>query len=261
VTKISVSIITFNDAHNLSAAAESVRWADEIVVIDTGSTDATLDIARSVGARIVSTNFKSFAEVRNLAADSCSHEWIFSLDPDERCPPEVRDEILGTINSGSARDAYLVPRHNYMMGRWMRAKNWYPNYRDPQLFRKGAFQRVGIVDEWITLDPKQLGILQNAIWHFPYDNLEEIVFKANLYSTMREKKMGERRVSMWTALGHGIGVFLKTYFLKRGFLDGWPGFIIAFSSFEATFYKYAKRYEQTHGWCKPVPELAGPNRP
>ena len=251
MTGISVSIIVLNDPENLKAAAATVSWADELVVIDTGSTDDTLEVAKSLGARIVNTHFNSFSEVRNLAANSCTKEWIFSLDPDERCTPQVRDEILAIIKSPDAQPAYFVPRWNYILGRWMRAKTWYPNYRDPQLFRKGAFIREGIVDETITLPDSQIGKLRNAIWHMPYGDLEEILFKMNKYSTMREQQMADGTVSMWSALGHGLATFLKLFFLKQGFRDGWQGFIIAFANFETTFYKYAKRYERTHKWTLP----------
>ena len=262
MARISVSIITFNDADNLKAAAATVTWADELVVIDTGSTDGTLEVAKSFGARIVQTSFKSFADVRNLAADSCSHEWVFSLDADERCTPEVRDEILAILKSEPPHDAYLLPRRNHMLGRWMRSATWYPNYRDPQLFRKSAVRRVGIIDETIALSSERsIGTLQNAIWHLPYQDLEEIIFKANLYSTMRERQMPEKPVSMWSALGHGTAVFFKLYLLKRGFRDGWAGFIIAFSNFETTFYKYAKRYERTQGWCSTAPDATTPDKP
>jgi glycosyltransferase involved in cell wall biosynthesis len=249
--RISVSIVVLNDPENLKAAAATVAWADELVVVDTGSTDGTLAVADALGARIVHTQFNSFSEVRNLAADSCSHEWIFSLDPDERCTPQVRDEILAIVNSPDAGLAYLVPRHNFILGRWMKAKTWYPNYRDPQLFRKGAFRREGIVDETITLADDKLGRLRHAIWHMPYRDIEEIVFKMNRYSSMRERQMGERPVSMWGALGHGLVTFFKLFVIKQGYRDGWPGFVLALSNFEATFYKYAKRCERVRGWNEP----------
>jgi glycosyltransferase involved in cell wall biosynthesis len=257
MSKVSVSIIVLNDAENLKAAAASVAWADELVVIDTGSTDDTLAVAQSLGARIVNTQFNSFSEVRNLAADSCSHEWIFSLDPDERCTPQVRDEILAIVNLPDAGLAYLVPRRNFILGRWMKAKTWYPNFRDPQLFRKGAFQREGIVDETITLADDKIGRLRHAIWHMPYGDLGEIIFKMNRYSSMRERQMAQKPVSMATALGHGLATFFRLYVMKQGFRDGWPGFIIAFSNFETTFYKYAKRGERIRGWDQPPAETAG----
>ncbi|MGA7426142.1 MAG: glycosyltransferase family 2 protein, partial [Rhodoplanes sp.] len=135
--RISAYILAFNEAEKIEAAVSSVLWADEIVVADSGSTDATAEIATRLGARVVQIPFNGFGDLRNRAVDACNGDWIFSLDSDERCTPAVRDEVLALLATEPAHDAFLVPRRNYMMGRWVRGSGWYPNYRQPQLFRKG----------------------------------------------------------------------------------------------------------------------------
>jgi glycosyltransferase involved in cell wall biosynthesis len=254
--KISAYILAYNEAEKIAAAVSSVLWADEIVVADSGSTDRTVEIAASLGAQVVQIPFQGFGDLRNQAVAECRHEWIFSLDSDERCTAAVRDEILSLLAAGVGHDAYLVPRRNYIMGRWIKGSGWYPNFRQPQLFRKGAMRYTNEVvhEGYELLTGKPLGQLQNAIMQFPFRNLEEIIRKMDRYSTLGARKLAAKRVSMGSALGHGVWAFIKHYIFKRGFKDGWAGFVIALGNFEGTFYRYAKRYEETQSWEPPPSE-------
>jgi glycosyltransferase involved in cell wall biosynthesis len=228
-----------------------------VVVVDSNSTDGTAALAEALGARVVQVPFEGFGELRNRAIEACRHEWIFSLDSDERCTAAARDEILATVASdGGGHDAFLVPRRSYMMGRWIKGSGWYPNYRQPQLFRNGAMRyRPDPVHEgYELLTAKPLGRLQNEIHQFPFRNLDEIIRKMNRYSTLGADKLAHKRVSMAGAFGHGLWAFLKHYVFKLGFKDGWAGFVIAFGNFEGTFYRYAKRYEQMQDWKPPPSE-------
>jgi glycosyltransferase involved in cell wall biosynthesis len=251
--KISAYILTFNEAEKIKAAIESVLWADEIVVIDSNSTDRTAEIATGLGARLVQVPFNGFGDLRNHAVAACRHDWILSLDADERCTKAVRDEILDLLGGPSPYDVYRVPRRNYMMGRWIRGSGWYPNFRQPQLFRKGSMRyTLDLVHEgYEVLDGKPVGTLRNAIWQFPFRNLEEVIRKMNRYSSLGAPKLAGMHVSMASALGHGLWSFLKHYIFKRGFIDGWAGFVIALGNFEGTFYRYAKRYEAAQNWAPP----------
>jgi hypothetical protein len=144
------------------------------------------------------------------------------------------------------------------MGRWVTHSGWYPNYRQPQLFRKGAmtYMELPVHEGYHLQTPKPVGCLRHSIWQIPFRNLEEVVKKANRYSTLSALKLADRRVSMGAALFHAIWSFLKHYVAKRGFLDGWAGFVIAFGNFEGTFYKYAKRFETQEAWPVPTqPEI------
>lgn len=253
---ISAYIIAYNEAAKIKAAVESVLWADEIVVADSHSTDGTAEIAAGLGARVVQIPFQGFGELRNRAIEACRCDWIFSLDSDERCTAELRDEILDLIGGAPAHDVYRVPRRNYMMGRWIRGSGWYPNFRQPQLFRKGAMRyRPDPVHEGFeVLTDKPIGTLRNAVWQIPFRNLEEVIRKIDRYSTLGTQRLAQKKVSMAGAVGHASWAFLKHYFLKRGFIDGWAGFVIAFGNFEGTFYRYAKRYEQMQNWAPPPSE-------
>jgi glycosyltransferase involved in cell wall biosynthesis len=254
--KISAYIIAYNEAAKIEAAVSSVLWADEIVVADSNSTDTTAELAQKLGARVVQIPFTGFGELRNRAIEACAHEWIFSLDADERCTAAVRDEILALIFGEPAHDTYLVPRRSYMMGRWITGSGWYPNYRQPQLFRKGAmrYKPDAVHEGYELLTAKPLGHLDSAIQQFPFRNMEEVIRKMNRYSTLGTARLANKRVSMGSAFGHGLWAFIKHYVFKLGFKDGWAGFVIAFGNFEGTFYRYAKRHEQTQDWAPPPGE-------
>jgi glycosyltransferase involved in cell wall biosynthesis len=254
MNKISVYIITYNEADKIRAAVNSVLWADEIVVADSSSQDNTVAIAEELGARVVQIPFRGFGDLRNQAMAACTHDWIFSLDSDERCTPEARDEILACVQAPKA-DAYYIPRRNFFMGRWIRYSGFYPDYRQPQLFKKGtlAFKDDQVHEEFSVLTNRPVGFLRNPIWQVPYKNLEEVVHKANKYSSLGAQKLAQRgrTGSLPQALLHGLWSFFHMYLLKRGILDGWPGFIIALGNFEGTFYKYAKLHELQADWTPP----------
>ncbi len=254
MNKLSVYIIAYNEARKLRAAIESVLWADEIVVADSGSTDGTADLAASLGARVVQIEFRGFGDLRNQAVAACTHDWIFSLDSDERATAQVRDEVRAVLADPAAADAYLVPRRNWFMGRWIRHSGWYPNYRQPQLFRKGRLRygNDAVHETWALSEGGRLDRLEHSIWQVPFANLEESLSKTNRYSTLSLYRLQHQQPSMWSALAHAKWAFIKHYFFKLGVLDGWAGFIIAFGYFEQTFYRYAKRYEQRKQWQVPV---------
>lgn len=251
MTKVSVYIIAFNEAEKIKDALASVTWADEIVVADSNSTDDTVKIAESYGARVVQIPFQGFGKLRNDAIAACSHDWIFSLDSDERCTDLARKEILSIINDPDSLDAYYVPRRNYFMGQWIRHAGFYPDYRQPQLFRKGSmiFKPDAVHERYDVISDSPCGYFKAFIHQIPYKNLEELIHKANRYSTLGAEKLADsgKKSGMFKALTHGLWAAFTLYVLKLGFLDGWPGFIIALGNFEGTFYKYAKFYLKEKG--------------
>jgi len=244
--RISVYIIAFNEADKIEAALRSVTWADEIVVADSGSTDATAEIARRYTARVIQVPFDGFGKLRNDVLAELGGDWIFSLDADERCTAAAADEIRRVAADPGACDAYLVPRRNYVFGRWMRHSGYFPDYRQPQLFRRGRLRYTAdAVHETYVLDGS-LGVLREPIAQVPFRDLAQMLYKMQRYSTLGVQRLARRgvRPSMWNALLHAAASFLRHYVFKLGMLDGWPGFVIAFANFEGTFYRYAKHLEQ-----------------
>ncbi|MBF0233191.1 MAG: glycosyltransferase family 2 protein, partial [Desulfamplus sp.] len=223
--RISVYIIAYNQEDKIEAALKSVQWADEIVVADSFSTDRTALIAEKYGARVVQIPFKGFGDLRNRAIDACSHEWIFSLDSDERCTPEAKNEIASILeshakndylssikdndsysmnkNSGSLYDLYYVPRKNFFMGRWIEHSGYYPDYRQPQLFKKGTlvFKLDPVHESYEIVSKKGVGYLKSPIHQIPYKNLEEMIAKKNRYSTLGAEKLIAENNSVKTTSG------------------------------------------------------------
>ena len=220
---ISVYIIAFNEAEKISDCINSVLWADEIIVAASHSTDGTTEIAEKLGAKVVHIPFKGFGDIRNQAISYCTSDWIFSLDSDERCTTEVRDEILSLIEN-TPLDIYRVPRKNFFMGRWIKHSGWFPNFRQPQLFRKNkmSYTMETVHEGYISHSEKEIGIINNMIWQIPFKNMEEVLYKTNRYSTLGVKKLQDKGTtgSIFKALLHGLWSFFKHYIFKLGFLDG-----------------------------------------
>lgn len=254
MNKVSVYIIAYNEEDKIAAAVKSALWADEVIVADSHSSDRTAELAESLGARVVQIDFQGFGKLRNDAIAACSHEWIFSLDSDERCTPEAAEEIRTIINNSDAADTWYTPRRNWFMGRWIKHCGWYPDYRQPQLFRKGAliFNEADEVHEGFEIHGS-VDHMSNAIWQFPFKDLSQIQDKGKRYSTLGALKLERRGVEpgMGKALLRGLWAFIRIYILKLGFLDGWAGFVIAFGNFEGTFYRYAKLCERKQEWQQP----------
>jgi glycosyltransferase involved in cell wall biosynthesis len=252
--KISVYIIAFNEVDKIRDCINSVLWADEIIVADSHSTDGTSEIAKELGAKVIHISFNGYGNLRNQAIKHCTGEWIFSLDSDERCTIEVRDEITELIKN-SQLDIYRVPRKNFFMGRWIKYSGWHPNFRQPQLFRNGkmTYTNDSVHEGYISHSNKEIGDISNIIWQFPFKNIEEVMHKANRYSSLGVLKLQEKgkNGSIFKAFLHGFWSFIKHYIFKLGFLDGGAGFVIAFGNFEGTFYRYIKLTESQKNWSPP----------
>jgi hypothetical protein len=243
--RISAYIIAFNEAEKIEAALRSLDWVDEIVVADSFSTDGTAQICARYGARVIQVPFEGFGKLRNTALDALSGDWVFSLDADERCTRAAAREIRAVVQRADAADAYRVPRRNFVFGRWMRHSGYTPDYRQPQLFRRGRLRYTDdAVHESYVLDGR-LGTLQEPIAQIPFRDLAQMLGKMQRYSTLGTERLRTRGVapSMAGALAHGMAAFLRHYVMQLGFLDGWAGFVIAFANFEGTFYRYAKHVE------------------
>jgi glycosyltransferase involved in cell wall biosynthesis len=249
---ISAYVIAFNEEQKVAETLKTLQWVDDLVLVDSYSKDRTAKIAESMGARVIQVEFQGFGHLRNQAIEACRGDWIFSLDSDERCTSEVRDEILNIVHRNADKhDYYFVPRRNFFMGRWIRHSGWYPNYRQPQLFRKGAmvYDNLPVHEGYIALTSKPTGYLQSSIWQFPFKDVGEIMRKADRYSALGAQKILHKKNTPLKALTHGLWSFIRHYILKLGFLDGWPGFVIAFGNFEGTFYRYMRAYELQNQQC------------
>lgn len=240
MTGLSVIIITKNEALNIRECIESVKWADEIIVVDSGSTDDTVAICRKLTPHVYIHDWPGFGIQKNRALDYASKEWVLSLDADERVTPELRAEIEATMRDGKAQ-GYEVPRLSSFCGRFMHHSGWYPDYV-LRLFRRGSARfSDNLVHERLIIDSKTER-LNSLLLHYAFENLEEVLHKTNQYSTAGAQMQYQRgrNSSLTGAVLRGLWSFVRTYVLRAGFLDGREGFILAVSNAEGTYYRYLK---------------------
>jgi len=239
--KISVVLITKNEAHNIRECLESVSWCDRAIIVDSGSTDGTVETARAMGAEVHETaTWPGFGPQKNLALSKVQTEWVLSIDADERVTPALRDEILSAINANEA-DAYDMPRLSRFCGRFMRHSGWYPD-RLTRVFRVGKARFTDdIVHENVVTDGP-IGHLQTPLLHYTYDNFSQVLGKIDHYSTLGARQAFQRgkSASVASAWGHGAWAFLRAYLLRRGFMDGPQGLAVALMNGQASYYKYIK---------------------
>jgi glycosyltransferase involved in cell wall biosynthesis len=236
---LSVFIIALDQETHIGPCLESAAFADEIVVVDTGSTDRTVEVARSYTDRIYRTEWQGFGRTKNYALDQTTGHWVFSLDTDERIPPALKDEILAVVRAGGPLAAYRVPRKNYFAGRWIRHLGWYPDYV-LRLFRRGA-GRFGEreVHEEVVVSGK-VGHLQTPLEHYSYNSVTEYRARNERYARLAAREMAKngRRPLPGELAWRPFFTFLKLYFLRRGFLEGALGFTLARLASRYTFLKY-----------------------
>jgi glycosyltransferase involved in cell wall biosynthesis len=241
LTRLSVIVITKNEAANIEACLRSVSFADQIVVLDSGSTDDTVRIARSLGAEVsISSDWQGFGVQKNRALALANSDWVLSLDADERLSPELQAEIRAVLDAPRF-DAYSFPRLSSFCGQYMHHSGWYPD-RVTRLFRRRAARfSDDLVHERIVTS-SVVGKLRTELLHESYRNFEAVLDKANRYSSAGAQSLQNRgkKASLNTALGHGIWAFFRTYFLRMGFLDGRMGLVLAISIAESTYYRYLK---------------------
>lgn len=251
MTKISCYILTFNSIDKIENCIKSALWCNEIVIIDSNSTDGTIEMAKKYNCKIVQVEFKNFGDLRNQGINSCQNDWIFSLDSDEVCTKEVENEIKEIINKNDINyDLYWVPRKNFFFGQWIRYSGFYPDYRQPQLFRKNTmiFSDDYVHESYEIKSKKKLGYLKNAIYQFPYKDIDELVHKANKYSKLNALKMEKNKKNSNLLIGilSSFWFFFKFYIFKLGFLDGYAGFLIAYFNSVGTLLRHFKYYESKY---------------
>lgn len=244
--KISVYIITYNEEAKIRECLESVKWADEIVVLDSFSTDKTVEICREYTDKVIQHEFAGFGKSRNVAVQHTSYDWVLSVDADERVTRELRDEILEKLKTEPDADAYFVPRINFFLGHRVRHCGWYPDYRQLQFFHKDRVKYSDqLVHEGFILSGNA-SYLHGHILHYPFMNLDQFFRKMDLYSSLRAEEMfrQNKRFKIYHLFFNPLSMFIKIFILKRGFLDGTVGLMISVLYAYYTLVKYAKLWEK-----------------
>lgn len=239
--KITATIITYNEERNIARAMESLRCCDEIVVVDSGSTDRTAEIAEKLGARVIEYAWGGYARQKNYAAEQAENDWILSIDADEALSEALEGEIWQVKKKGPTYDAYTMPRLAQYLGRWILHSGWYPD-RKVRLYDRRKARWVGdYVHESVVVEGR-MGHLESDLLHFTCNSLSEHLKTLDRYTTLAaEQLVAQKRHIGWTQLLlDPMWTFFSTYVLRRGFLDGPEGLTIAWMAAIYNFVKFAK---------------------
>lgn len=229
MTNLTIAVIVKNEEKRLAGCLETLRWADELLVLDTGSTDRTLQVARTFTAQVHQRPFTTFARVRNAAIDLAHSEWVLFVDADERVTPELAREIRDTVQGISNHAGYWIPRRNLILGRWMRHTGWWPDHQ-LRLFRRetGRYDESKDPHEVLTVSGR-VAYLQEPLLHYNYVTFSQIYAKQNLYSTLEARNLLQRgvRARPQNFFLQPLREFQRRYLTLEGYKDGLPGLFMS----------------------------------
>jgi glycosyltransferase involved in cell wall biosynthesis len=246
--KLSVTVIAKNEAADIGGALTSVAWADEIVVVDSESTDETVAIARRHTDRVVVRAWPGYVDQKNYAASIARHDWILSLDADERVTPSLADEIRTRLVAAPREAAFRIPRVTWHLGQWIRTTDWFPDHQLRLYDRQSARWTGRYVHEAVTVRGS-IGTLTGELQHYAYRDIADHLETIDRYTTYAARQMHEegRRAGLLQIAGHPPLAFLRNYLAHGGIRDGVPGFIISALNAYYVFLKFAKLWELEHG--------------
>ena len=244
MTKVTVTIITLNEAAHIGDCLASVAWADERLVVDSGSTDGTAELARAAGARVIVRDWPGYAAQKNFAAGEAAHDWILSLDADERVTPDLAREIQALLGAPAspARAGYRIPRVTWHLGRWIWHTDWYPDYQLRLYDRRRARWRPRRVHESVEVDGGDYGHLAGDLQHYAYRDEAHHRQTMERYTTLAAEEMhaSGRRAGLASLALHPLAAFLRNYVLRAGFLDGRAGLTISAMNARYVYLKFTK---------------------
>lgn len=247
--KISASIIVFNEEENIKELCETVSWCDEIVIIDSASTDKTVEIARQFTDKIFQREFKGYKDKHEFADSKTTGDWIFWIDADERVTPELRQSIesLKKMPEADLPDGFWIARKTWYLGRWIKHSGWYPDYQ-MRLYRKSASYWDGVSPHEVAHVKGKTEKLDGEFLHFTKRSLSEHHHVLDRYSTLAADYLVKKgkTANAFNLFINPISAFIKHFIVKQGFRDGVPGLIIAMFTAYSVFLKYAKVWEKTN---------------
>ena len=245
--KISATIIVRNEEDNIADVCKTVAWADEIVVVDSDSTDRTVELARKSTDKVFQREFKGYKDKHEFADSKTTGDWIFWIDADERLTPELRDSIqhLRSLDDSDRADGYKIARRTFFFGRWIKYSGWYPDYQ-MRLYRKEGSFWGGVAPHETARVTGRVQTLEGELLHYTKRDLSECHIVVDSYATLAAEPLDSsgKKVGSAVLLLNSVGAFLRTYVLKQGFRDGTPGLIIAMFTAYGVFLKYAKVWER-----------------
>jgi glycosyltransferase involved in cell wall biosynthesis len=244
VPKLSVTVITKNEAADIGGALESVAWADELIVVDSASTDDTAAIARRYTERVIVREWPGYVAQKNYAASIACHDWILSLDADERITADLAREIQGLLTTMPSHAGFRLPRVTWYLGRWIRTTDWYPDYQMRLYDRRAAEWTGQYVHESVSVRGTT-GQLHGELQHYAYRDIADHLETIDRYTSYAARQMSEsgQRAGLVRLAGHPPLAFLRNYLLRGGIRDGAPGFIISALNAYYVFLKFARLWE------------------
>jgi glycosyltransferase involved in cell wall biosynthesis len=242
--KLTVTVITKNESSHIAAALQSVAWADETVVVDSGSTDGTVAIARAHATRVEVRDWPGYGAQKDYAAGLASNDWILSLDADERVTPELSAEIRELLRTDPPARGYRIPRTTWYLGRWIRSTDWYPDYQLRLYDRRAARWNARPVHESVDLQGTA-GLLHHPLQHYAYRDISHHLSTIDRYTSLAAQQwlVEGRQTNALSASTHASLAFLRNYVLRRGFMDGGAGLMVSILNSYYVFLKFAKLWE------------------
>jgi len=244
MVKISAAIITYNEEKNIKRCMDSLDFVDEIIVVDSLSSDNTCAIAKELGAKVIDQKFLGHIDQKQLAVENCSNEWVLSLDADEEVSPELKASILELIKNPLEHEAYEMKRVSFHLGKWIRHGGWYPD-KKTRFFNKTKAHWGGYNPHDKVIVDGSIGMLEGDLMHYVFDDLRHNIDTNNSYSSIMAEDLAkeDKKFCYLKLFFKPLGKFLEVYIYKRGFMDGMPGFIIAVGAAYSMFLKFAKLWE------------------
>lgn len=244
--KLTVTVITYNESEHIAAALASVAWADEVIVVDSGSTDGTAEIARASASRVIVRDWPGYSDQKNFAADMATNDWVLSMDADERVTPALAAEIRALLNAGPEAQGYRIKRVSRYLGRWVRSTDWFPDYQ-LRLYNRHAGRWNGMkIHESFRLAHGTPGRLRGEMEHYAYRNISHHLQKIDAYTTLIADQWiaDGRATSPMAIVVHPPFAFFRNYVLRYGFTDGAAGLVISILNSYYVFLKHAKVWER-----------------
>lgn len=263
--RFSAVVLTKNEEQRIARCLESIRWADEIIVVDGMSTDNTQDICRSFGAKVIPHAFSGdFGVERNIGTEAATGEWILQLDADDVVSEELHQAVMRLLEQGSPHAAFHIRRKNNFLGHWMMHGGWHHYY--PHLYRKASCHFEGRVHHLLKVNGT-MGTLEAAVLHFPFTNLEQFVIRQNRYTSLEAQEMLDtqgvldRRLVRYQLTWRPLKLFWKSYVKKHGYREGWYGLVFAILYAWVHFLKWAKYWELVRDSYQPPESALAPGAP
>ncbi len=244
--KITALVIAFNEEKNILGCLESIKWVDEIIVVDSFSTDKTVELARNFTDKVIQRKWEGFSSQRKFSLEQAGNEWILSLDADERITDELKNSILKIIETDTTYSGFKIARRNYFLGKWIKSAFWYPDHQ-MRFFRKSkARMEDKLIHEGFEIDG-DVGIIDGDIIHYSYSSLEDAISKINKYSSLAAKQKADKRVGVLDIFLRPLSAFITDFISRKGYKDGFHGFLVSWMNSMTTLMTYTKIWERQKG--------------